>query len=236
MGETVIKSISFLARKPGMTREAFLEHWLNVHAPMWPTIPGLRGYIVNTIAQDHSRADVAGLGMAPFDGIAQLWYDDLEARAHAGASAEGRAWHADGGTIIGGIRTFVTEEQHVLPLSGPRPPIKALSIIQRRPDHSSEQFQRHWRDVHGPMAKDVPEVRGFTLSGIVEEQFRHDIEPLPMDGPVDGFAESWVDSLEARARMVASPEAKTWFADGATFLGKVKTVVLTEKVLLPPPQ
>lgn len=233
----MIKSFSFLVRRPEISREAFLRHWTEVHAPMCRDVPGLRGYVLCLPVQEHVRDDVAALEMAPFDGVAQLWFDDLEARARAAASPAGRRWHADGASIIGGIRTFVTEEQVVLPVADGdrRPPLKALTVIQRRPDSTPGAFHHHWRVVHAAMAREVPELRGFVLSGIVEEQFRPDIAPFPMAGPIDGFAESWFGSLEARARMVASPEARRWFADGAAFLGRVKTVVLAERVMVPPP-
>ncbi|MBX6374619.1 MAG: EthD family reductase [Acetobacteraceae bacterium] len=235
----MIKSVSFLARRPELSREAFLRHWTEVHAPMCHEVPGLRGYVLCLPVLEHARGDVPALEMAPFDGIAQTWFDDLEARARAAASEAGRRWHADGASIIGGIRTFVTEEQVVLPVQGDgtaHPPFKALTVIRRREDSTPEAFHHHWRVVHADMARGVPELRGFVLSGIVEEQFRADIAPFPMEGPIDGFAESWFDSLDARARMVASPEARRWFADGATFLGRVKTILLAERVMIPPPR
>jgi uncharacterized protein (TIGR02118 family) len=234
----MIKSIAFLARRPELAHEQFLRHWTEVHAPMCDAVPGLRGYVLNTVVQEHHRDDVVALAMAPFDGIAQTWFDSLEARAAAAASPQGKAWHADGASIIGGIRSFVTREMHPVPLpaGAKRPPLKALTVIARRKDATAEQFRRHWLDIHAPMARGVPELRGFTLSEIVEEQFRPDIPPFPMDLPIDGFAESWVDSVEARARMVASPEAQRWFADGARFLGAVKIVLLAERVMIPPPR
>jgi uncharacterized protein (TIGR02118 family) len=232
----MIKSISFLTRRPGLSAEAFQHHWRNVHAPMWRDVPGIRGYVLNIPLENHSRSDVAQLEMGEFDGIAQVWFDDLEARAAAAASPEGKRWHADGATIIGQIRTFVTEEVPVVPLpAGPRPGVKALTVIRRRDDATSEEFQQAWRVRHAAMARDVPGLRGFVLSRIVEEQFRHDVPPLPMTTPLDGFAESWSDDMEARRALVASPEAKRWFADGATFLGQVKTFLLQEQVMAPPP-
>jgi hypothetical protein len=76
---------------------------------------------------------------------------------------------------------------------------------------------------------------GFVVSTVIEEQFRADLPSIPMEGPIDGFAESWINDLEARARMIVSPEAKHWFADGASLFGKVKTVVLEDRVMAPPP-
>lgn len=229
----MIKSFSFLKRRAGMTHDAFIRHWLDVHVPMSHDVPGLRGYAVSTIVSEQTRSDVPALAMDAFDGLAQTWFDDLDSRARAGASAEGKRWHGDGASIIGNIRMFVTEEHFAVPIEpGSRPPMKTLTVIRRRPDATAEQFQHEWRDVHAPMARDVPELRGFALSRVVEEQFRPDISPFPMDGPIDGFTESWCDSVEARARMVASSEAKRWFAHGATFLGSVRSILMQEQVVI----
>ena len=229
----MIKSISFLARKPGLSREDFVRHWLDVHVPMCHAVPGLRGYAVSTIVEHQSRPDVPSLPMGEFDGVAQVWFDSLEARAAAGASTEGKRWHADGGTIIGGIRMFVTREHVVVPVPANRPRYKTLSVIKRKDGSSAEQFKHDWRDVHAPMARGIPELHGFALSEIVEEQFRPDIAPFKLDGPLDGFTESWWDSPQSRARMIASDEGKAWFAHGSSFIGHVRSILLEERVIVP---
>ncbi|MDQ8732302.1 EthD family reductase [Bradyrhizobium sp. LHD-71] len=229
----MIKSISFLQRKPGLSREDFVRHWLDVHVPMCHAVPGLRGYAVSTVVEQQSRPDVPGLAMGDFDGVAQVWFDDLAARAHAAASAEGKRWHADGGTIIGGIRMFVTNERFVVPLPAKRPTFKTLSVIKRKPELSAEEFHHEWAVVHAPMARAVPGLRGFTLSEIVEEQFRADIPPFQLDGPLDGFTESWWDSPASRAQMIASAEGTAWFAHGSTFIGEIRSMLLEERVIVP---
>lgn len=230
----MIKSISFLQRKPGLSREEFVKHWLEVHVPMCHAVPGLRGYAVSTVVEQQARPDVPVLEIGEFDGIAQVWFDSLEARAAAGASAEGKRWHADGGTIIGGIRMFVTHEHFVVPVpTVHRPTFKTLTAIKRKAGFSAEQFHHEWVAVHAPMARNVPGLRGFTLSEVVEEQFRPDIAPFPLDGPLDGFAESWWDSPAARGNMIASAEGKAWFAHGATFIGQIRSILLEERVIVP---
>ena len=69
----MIKSFSFLTRKPGMTHDQFVRHWHDVHVPMSHEVPGLRGYIVSTLVDQQTRADVPGFEMAPFDGLAQTF-------------------------------------------------------------------------------------------------------------------------------------------------------------------
>jgi hypothetical protein len=67
-------------------------------------------------------------------------------------------------------------------------------------------------------------------SHIVEERTRPDIPTT--DIQVDGIAELWYDDRESMARALASPEAKTLHADGALFIGRIKTFTVEEKVII----
>lgn len=236
-GDAIIKLIAFLARQPGLTVAAFHDHWRGDQAPLARGLPGLRGHVLNLPLETHSRGDVAQLPMDDVDGVEQLWFDDAAACAAAMASPAGLRWQAAGDGILGARRCFVTQEAWEVALPpGPRPGVKSLTVIRRRDDATPEAFQCAWRMVHGPMAATVPLLRGFVLSGIVAEQPASAAVPaLRMEVPIDGIAESWCDDLPARRAMVVSPEAQRWFADGATFLGRVKTLLLREEVLVRPP-
>jgi len=105
----MIKSISLLVRKPGMTHEQFMKHWVEIHAPLALKVPGLRRYVQSHIVEDRKRPDVPPLDVE-IDGIAELWYDDRESLARALASPEGKALYADGALFIGRIRTYTVDE------------------------------------------------------------------------------------------------------------------------------
>ena len=90
----MIKSLSLLTRKRGMTHEQFARHWVEIPAPLAHAIPGLRRDV-----QSH---------------IAELCYDDREHMARALASPEARALHADGALFIGRIKTFTVEERVIV--------------------------------------------------------------------------------------------------------------------------
>jgi len=111
----MIKSISLLVRKPGMTHEQFMKHWVEIHAPLALKVPGLRRYVQSHIVEDRKRPDVPPLDVE-IDGIAELWYDDRESMARAMASAESKALHADGALFIGRIKTFTVEERVIVPV------------------------------------------------------------------------------------------------------------------------
>ena len=115
----MIKSISLLTRKPEISRAEFIAHWTQVHAPLAHAVPGVRRYVLSLIQQEPTRADVP-TQQVQADGIAELWYDDIESWRAAYASPEGRALHADGATFIGQIKTFITEEMVIIPRDGPK--------------------------------------------------------------------------------------------------------------------
>ena len=112
----MIKSISLLTRRDGMTHEQFVEHWVDVHAPLAHAVPGLRRYVQSHIVEERRRPDIPAHEVE-IDGIAELWYDDRESMAAAMATAAARALHADGAVFIGRIKTYTVEETQIIPPS-----------------------------------------------------------------------------------------------------------------------
>jgi len=81
----MLKLISLMKRKEGMTKEEFVR-WATVdHAPFAREIPGLRKYVVNVAVADD----------APFDAANEMWFDDEDARAAGFGSDSGKAAGAD---------------------------------------------------------------------------------------------------------------------------------------------
>ena len=110
----MIKSLSLLTRKDGLTHEEFMRHWVEVHAPLAHAVPGVRRYVQSHIRGERTRPDIPTTEVA-VDGIAEPWFDDREAMARSNASPEARRLHADGALFIGSIKTFITEEFVVIP-------------------------------------------------------------------------------------------------------------------------
>ena len=69
-----VKGIFQLKRKPGMNLEDFRKYWTNVHGPIVCELPGLQRYVqCHTIDAAYSYAE------PKWDGVAQLWVEDLAA-------------------------------------------------------------------------------------------------------------------------------------------------------------
>lgn len=85
----MIKYVTVLFRRAGMSREEFRSYWKDTHAPILKEIPGLRGYV-----QNHTLEDLEG-NEPPYDGFGELYFDSVEAMQEGLASSEGKATIAD---------------------------------------------------------------------------------------------------------------------------------------------
>lgn len=109
----MIKTIGLLARKDGWTHAQFMQHWVEIHAPLAHAVPGLGRYVQNHILGERTRADIPATPVE-IDGIAELWFDDRAALEAAAQSPEMKALHADGARFIGYIRSYIVEENTVV--------------------------------------------------------------------------------------------------------------------------
>jgi len=111
----MIKVLGLLTRKPHLTHEEFVKHWYEVHGPLALAVPGIRRYVQSHITGTRTRPDIPETDVA-VDGIAEIWYDDLEAMRRAGATPEMKRLTDDGALFIGQIKSFVIEEREIIPL------------------------------------------------------------------------------------------------------------------------
>jgi uncharacterized protein (TIGR02118 family) len=92
----VVKLLFCLRRRPELSAEEFLRYWKENHAPL---VGGhadtlrMRRYVqAHTISSPTSDALRASRGAPePFDGVAELWWDDARDIDEAVATREGRA-------------------------------------------------------------------------------------------------------------------------------------------------
>lgn len=110
----MIKTISLLTRRPELSHEEFVRHWVEVHAPLAHGVPGLKRYVQSHIAGERTRPDIPAPDIE-IDGIAELWFEDAAAMARAQESAEMKRLYADGALFIGAIKSMVVEEKEIVP-------------------------------------------------------------------------------------------------------------------------
>jgi uncharacterized protein (TIGR02118 family) len=101
----MIKRLTLIYRRDGMSVEEFRRHWLEVHGPLAARTPGLRRYVQHHVLESRSRHNV----LRP-DGIAELWFDSAEEERRFFDSELGRLQREDGRNFVGFSTSFVVEE------------------------------------------------------------------------------------------------------------------------------
>jgi uncharacterized protein (TIGR02118 family) len=73
----MIKVDILVRRRPDLTHEQFVEHWRNVHAALFSNQPAVKKYVRRYIQSRTIPNPPEGFLVSDFDGIAQLWFDDM---------------------------------------------------------------------------------------------------------------------------------------------------------------
>jgi len=73
----MIKLSILMVRRSDLTYEQFIQHWREVHGPLFAAQSESKQY-VRCYIQDHRTGDaLPGTTASNFDGIAEIWFDDI---------------------------------------------------------------------------------------------------------------------------------------------------------------
>jgi uncharacterized protein (TIGR02118 family) len=108
--------------------------------------------------------------------------------------------------------------------------IKTIGLLTRKDGWTHEQFMKHWVEIHAPLAHAVPGLRRYVQNHIEGERMRPDIPTTEVE--IDGVAELWFDDQAALEAAARTPEMKALHADGAKFIGRIKSYVVEEKFVI----
>ena len=118
----MIKRVTLMTRKPGMTREAFADYWTRVHGPLLASHPAVKRFTIN-VTQEFVRFSVRNEDPAdPLrstivtqtpDGIVELWFEDRASMEAMYASDFSRKLVADAEHFVGAIATFIVDEREI---------------------------------------------------------------------------------------------------------------------------
>lgn len=86
----MVKRISLVRRRAGISREQFLAHWMGPHADIVRQLPGVRGLRFGVVERWTPEA-------AAWDGVGEVWFDSIadarkafETEPYAGMLVEDR--------------------------------------------------------------------------------------------------------------------------------------------------
>ncbi|WFN95642.1 EthD family reductase [Edwardsiella ictaluri] len=110
----LLKRITFLRRKTGISAETFQKEWFGPHAEMVKQMPGVVGYNQNIILDRLMDGVSVPYDGYPYDGIVEFWFADLASLEASFASPAYALTAAHGQTFIATMTTFLVETASIL--------------------------------------------------------------------------------------------------------------------------
>jgi uncharacterized protein (TIGR02118 family) len=95
-------------------------------------------------------------------------------------------------------------------------------LIQNKDGVDPAAFGQHWREVHGPLAKRLPNLRGYVQNYIVA---RGEAAHANRIHRIDGISQLWFDDVDAMVAGMSSPENDACVVDISGFLACVTLAV-----------
>ena len=222
----MVKAVAFFKRRPGMAVDAFQAYWLSRHPEVVRQLARVQRYV-----QSHTGPAAYQKGEPAYDGIAELWFEDMAAMHALRGTPELSAVQADEARFIdrSTMGLIITEDHMIKDEPAPPGAAKGIGFVRRKAGMPVEAFQRHWREVHGPLGAAVPGLRRYVQCHTRLSAYSGGREPA-----WDGIAIIWFDDSAALRAATATPEWDRTKADDANFIapGPVPFIITTEHVII----
>ena len=84
----MIKFTILLVRNRALTHAAFVEHHKSVHAALFMSVPVVKETVRRYVKQHAMPVELPGMPPVKYDGITELWFDDIDALGRCFSDAE----------------------------------------------------------------------------------------------------------------------------------------------------
>ncbi len=188
-----IHMFRFLKRS-GSTRDlTALEDWQRQRVDRLKRIKQIT-HCVESIKSETSYANV------PWDGVEELWFAQAEISDLSEGRAEEDSPLSSRETVDWSRSEHLFTKDYIV-LDRARNPFltKAVALIKRKEGMPLDEFRKYWKEVHGPIVCELPELERYIQCSTLDDAYRYG-EPL-----WDGVAILATSSLERCLLMLNSP-------------------------------
>jgi len=222
----LIKAITLIRRKSGLTAREFKEYWRDEHVKVIKRLPGIRRYV-----QNHPLPENYSSGTPVYDGVAELWGEDTRTfKAMAASEAYQQVQTDEEKFIDRKTLELILTSETVLKDETLRPGgIKFLEFLQRRRGMTVENFQHYWLTRHGPLVSKLSLLRRYVQSPARPGGYSADYAPA-----FDALSSMWFDAREDFQLTMESGPYATIIADRINFLRNedISNLICEEQVII----
>ncbi|SFL66111.1 conserved hypothetical protein [Halogranum rubrum] len=189
---SLYKHIALLVRKEGMSHDEFVDYWQTNHTPIAREIEGVVKY--STVQPVTPKA-------AEFDGLAELYFEDLDALHDALGSEGSRDYDPAKGKAkearedVDNFLDIEKRPRFIGEVVVQRDDVdgdtdglyKHSAFLVRKDGMTHEEFVDHWQNNHTPIAREI--------EGVVK--YDTVLPTNPEKAEFDGVAELYFEDLDA---------------------------------------
>lgn len=109
----LIKRMSFLGRKEGVTAEEWQYEWWEIHSALVKTMRGYSGYNQNLVIDRIVDGEPAEFDALPVEGVVEFWFENMKAFDECYGTPEFKRTGGHGGTFIDNITTYLVDAARI---------------------------------------------------------------------------------------------------------------------------
>ncbi len=107
-----------------------------------------------------------------------------------------------------------------------------IGILQKLDGISTETFQKHWLEVHGPIAAKIPGLRKYNQNHVIDSTQLGIEYPRSM-GSVDGFSQLQFANAQSMQAGFSTDVTEQLINDEKKFIGQLSIVTVEPNVVIP---
>lgn len=109
----LIKRMSFLGRKDGVSAAAFQDEWWQTHSTLVKTMTGYAGYNQNLVIDRIVDGESVPFEELPIEGVVEFWFENMKAFDECYGTPAFKRAGAHGAEFIDNITTYLVEAQPI---------------------------------------------------------------------------------------------------------------------------
>ncbi len=204
----------------------FQEHYRTRHAALVSRLSGVVRY-----TQSHTLLSGYRKREPLYDGVDEVWVKNTDVlRSHVD-TAELAAINANAAEFIHlpSVGTIIVDDHLIKGGAVPEGALKNMEFVRHRADLSIPAFQKHWREIHGPMAAAIPVIERYVQSHVRGSAYDSGISPA-----YDGVAITWFRNIGEMRVSAESPEYRSIREDELNFLspGTLPFIITREESII----